>query len=109
MRGHRIPKESRKLDVVIIAARYSKSGKKLDCGQAYVRSGPIWSDIQLLDRKDLIQRLEDKQKVVTGRPTEIPGEFEVFNHLLPYGQDDVLTIHARETGSTGDNLGLPLF
>ena len=109
MRGHRIPKASRKLDVVIVAARYSKSGKKLDCGKAYVRRGPIWSDIQLLDRKDLIQRLEDKQCVVTGRPTEIPGEFEVFNHLLPYGQDEVLTFQAHEMGSTGDDLGLPLF
>ncbi|TFH35710.1 MAG: hypothetical protein E4G99_06645 [Anaerolineales bacterium] len=109
MRGYRVPKVSRTFDVVIVAARYVKSGKQLACGQAFVRRGPIWGDLRLLDRNDLIRRLEERQTVVTGRPAEIPGEFVVFNHVRLGRDNDTLALLAGEKQSTGDSLGLPLF
>jgi len=109
VRGYRIPKASRKLDVVIVAARYAQSGKKLAIGQAYVRRGLVWSDMKLLDRNDLIQRLEDKQRVVTGKPAKIPGEFVVSDHLRLERDNGTVTLRAGTAETKGDDLGLPLF
>ena len=109
MRGYRLPKASSKLDVVIVAARYTKRSKQLKFGQAYVRRGLIWGDLMLLSRDELVQRITGKQRVVTGTPAEIPGEFVVFNHAKLSPMNGGVGIHVGEVPPKGDDLDLPLF
>jgi hypothetical protein len=109
LRGYRLPKSSSKLDVVIVAAQYAKRSKQLKLGQAYVRRGPIWGDLTLIDRKQLLQRLESKQHVVTGKPAEIPGEFVVFGQVQLDQVNGDQGLHAGDVPEKGDNLGVPLF
>jgi hypothetical protein len=109
LRGYRLPKSSRKLDVVLVAARYTQRSQQLKIGQAYVRRGPIWSDLTLLSRDDLIQRLEDKQRIVTGMPAEIPGEFVVFSQVQLDQVNGAKGIYTGQLPAKGDDLGIPLF
>jgi hypothetical protein len=109
LRGYRIPKASRKLDVVLVAVRYDSRGQKVRYGQAYVRRGKVWGDLTLLDRDELIDRLEEKQQVVTGKPAEIPGEFTVFDRVRLERSNGSEVIRVGETRSKEDDLGLPLF
>jgi hypothetical protein len=82
---------------------------QLTVGQAYVRRGPIWGDLMLLSRDDIVQRITAKQRVVTGKPAEIPGEFVVFNHAQLRQVKGGVGIHVGEAPPKGDDLGLPLF
>ena len=109
LRGYRIPKASRKLDVVIVAVRYSGRGKKLAQGQAYLRRGLVWGDLVLLSRDELAERVKDGQTVVTGKPAAIPGEFIVFDHVRLAGSNGGLSLKAANPALQGDDLGLPLY
>jgi hypothetical protein len=109
LRGYRLHKISRKLDVVIVAVRYTKRNKQFKVGQGYVRRGSIWGDITLLNRHDLVQRLEGKQYIVTGAPAQIPGEFDVFDRVRLDQGDGGESIHVGEIPQDGDELGVPLF
>jgi hypothetical protein len=109
LRGYRISKASRKLDVVLVAARYVRHSNELECSQAYVRRGPIWGDIVLLGRDEIIQRLEKKQRVVTGKPDAIPGEFIVFHPVELDRRNGTQRLLVGQAGAKGDDLGLPLF
>jgi hypothetical protein len=109
LRGYRLPRSSRKLDVVIIAARYGKRSKSLKSGQAYLRRGLIWGDLVLIDRDELVGHLENNARVVTGKPGEIPGEFLVFNDVHLDKANGTQRIHVGELPAKGDDLGLPLF
>ena len=109
MRGYRLPKSSRKLDVVIVAARYTQRSNKLTYGQAYLRRGPIWGDLVLLERDEVLKRLKAKQQVVTGKPDEIPGEFTVFNSVQFNQTNGSGAIYVDQPPAKGDDLGVPLF
>jgi hypothetical protein len=109
LRGYRLPKSSRKMDVVIVAVRYTERNKQFKVGQGYVRRGTIWGDLTLLTRHDLVQRLEGKQNIVTGAPAEIPGEFDVFGRVLLDQEDGGESIYVGEMPQKGDELGVPLF
>jgi hypothetical protein len=109
LRGYRLPKSSRKLDVVIVAVRYTKRNKKFKVGQGYVRRGLIWGDLTLLSRNDLVQRLEGKQRIVTGIPAEIPGEFEIFDSVQLHRMNGGESIYVGEIPQDGDELGVPMF
>ena len=109
MRGYRISKASRKLDVVLVAARYDAQSNVLECSQAYIRRGPIWGDIVLLSRDEIIQRLEKKERVVTGKPDLIPGEFVVYNTVELERRNGTHRLLAGGAGIKGDHLDLPLF
>jgi hypothetical protein len=109
LRGYRLPKASRKLDVVLVAVRYDARGKQLAYSQAYVRRGKVWGDLTLLDRGELIERLEEEQQVVTGKPAQIPGEFTVFDRVRLERNNGSEAIRVGETRSKEDDLGLPLF
>ncbi|UCF61486.1 MAG: hypothetical protein JSV37_02055 [Anaerolineaceae bacterium] len=109
MRGKRVSRASRKLDVVLVAARYGEGGDQLDIVQGYERRGFVWGDLVLLDRQALIERLNDKKRVVTGYPGELPGDFEVTAevHLTKEGGGISIVADGHQTGV--DDLGLPLF
>ena len=55
----------KKADGVIEAGHLSKDGDLLWV-RAYERRGPTWSDVVLLDRKSLIERLKQGKRFYTG-------------------------------------------
>ena len=61
-----------KFDGVIEAVRYAPDGK-IDLVRAYERRGSTFSDIILINRADLITRLKNGQKFVTGNREEFLG------------------------------------
>ncbi len=109
MRGQRISRASRKLDVVLVAARYGEDGDRLNLARGYERRGFVWGDLVLLDRQALIERLNAKKRVVTGIPGELPGDFEVIAEVYLTMEGEMGSIVADGHPTGRDDLGLPLF
>ena len=66
-----------KFDGIIEAARYDAEGRLLVV-KAYERRGAAFSDVILLDRKTLVERLKAHQRFVTGkRVNHMGGTFQV--------------------------------
>ena len=55
-----------KMDGIIEAVRYTANGK-INVVRAYERRGAAWSDQILLERKDLVERLNKGKHFVTGQ------------------------------------------
>jgi len=62
----------KKIDAVIEAVRYDPAGK-IQWVRAYERRGSAWSDRLLLDRKQLLERLGQGKRFVTGQREELMG------------------------------------
>ncbi len=75
--------------------------------RGYQRRGPIWGDRVLFERKTLIELVEAKKTVVTGRPAELEGDFEVFARIQLAGSNGSLVV--KGSSEEGDDLKLPLF
>ena len=110
MRGRRVSRKTRKLDVVVEAVRYDEETSRLFLARGYERAGYIWGDIMLFDRKQLVELLNTKKRVVCGRPAGIQGDFEVYGRLQLEGDGEhgVFTCDAP-SGLKKEDLGLPLF
>jgi len=79
-----------KFDGVIEAVRYAKNGE-IALVRAYERRGLIWSDQILLGRQDLVERLKQGLRFVTGlRKPFLGGVFEIKK-----------TVHYTERGKSG--------
>ena len=66
----------KKLDGVIVAVRYAQGGNIVFV-RAYERRGVVWSDQILLERKELIKRLNQGERFVVGeRQTYFGSVFE---------------------------------
>jgi len=82
-----------KIDGVIEAVRYSPNGKIIIV-RAYERRGVVWTDHILLERKGLVERLNDGKRFVTGeRKIYLGSVFEtgpkvqfVDEHVVTDGQ-----------------------
>jgi hypothetical protein len=109
VRGKRVSRQARKLDVVVVAARYDEAGNRLSAAKGYERRGFVWGDVVLLDRQALIDRLRSEKLVVTGRPADLEGDFEVIAPIRLQGADGSVTLVAEGLRARGDDLGLPLF
>jgi hypothetical protein len=95
----------KKVDVVIVSARYSAEDGRVSLVQAYQRLGPIWSDILLFDRDQLVGLMKARKRVVTGHPREMPGDFRITAQVrLRRGK---LMVDKR--AGDGEALGVPLF
>ncbi|TEU00477.1 MAG: hypothetical protein E3J30_02520 [Anaerolineales bacterium] len=109
MRGIRVTKESRKIDVVLVAARYTSKGDRVRVAKGYVRRGPIWGDLMLLPRKDLVERLKSGERIVVGEHAEVPGSFHTVAKVrLDEGRGGEKLVADGKDG-VGDELGLPLY
>ena len=72
---------TKKLDGVIEAAHFNADGR-LAWVRAYERRGPTWSDVVLLDRTTLIQRLKAGKRFYVGTRREfLASEFELSQPL----------------------------
>jgi hypothetical protein len=108
MRGQRVSAESRKVDVVVVSARYTSEGHVHQV-QAYRRLGPVWSDLVLLSREELLNHLRAGARIVTGGPLGIPGDFRIDASVRcqRVNGSERLVIQGRKTED--ETLGVPLF
>jgi hypothetical protein len=109
MRGHRVSRDIKKLDVVITAVRFQANGKRLALARGYERHGAVWSDLKLYERKDLIELLKAKRRVSTGRRKQLPGDFEALATVRLAHLNGKQVVIAGETKAARDDLGLPVF
>ena len=109
MRGIRVTKESRKIDVVLVAARYTSKGDLVQIAKGYVRRGPIWGDLILLPRKELVERLKSGERIVVGEHAEVPGSFNTVAKVRLAEGSGGEKLVANGTDGVGDELGLPLY
>ena len=108
MRGVKLSKRSRKLDVVVDSVRYDDD-QMIQIVRAYERRGKVWGDLVLLDRNLLAARIEDKKEVVTGRQLDIPGDFDVFHKVESHTSSGQTYLFAGEMNEDSDSLNLPIF
>ena len=77
----RVHTRNKKVDGVIEAAHFTSDGK-LAWVRAYERRGPTWSDVVLLDRASLVQRLKKRKRFYVGTRREfLASEFELKEPL----------------------------
>lgn len=89
-----------RLDGVITAAHYGRGGK-IQWVRAYERRGPTWSDHVLLDRDQLVQRLQAGKRFYTGvRLVYQASEFELAKRVALLDGD----IQTEGTKGKGDHL-----
>jgi hypothetical protein len=109
VRGKKVSKQNRRLDVVIEAVRYDARKNKLALARGYQRRGSIWGDHVLFERKTLIDLVEANKNVVTGRPADLEGDFEVFAQIRLASSDGSLALVVDDHVGNGDDLALPQF
>jgi hypothetical protein len=91
---------------VITSARYQDAGERLVQARGFERRGHVWSDTLLFDREALALMLRQGRRVAVGRPTDLPGDFEVGRRLRLQEPGYIVT----EGGPGGrDDLGVPLY
>ena len=79
-------------DGIIVAAHYKNAGV-VDWVQAYLRRGPIWSDVVLISREALVEQLKSGKNYVTGIRVEYMGmTFETADavNLITNKDHDIL-------------------
>src|SRR5271169_4040692 len=95
-----------KFDGVIEAVRYR--GGKIDLVRAYERRGATFSDRVLLNRKTLIERIQQGKRFITGERKEfMASTFEVGKSVNLFGVDDKQTITTRERSERDELEGVP--
>ena len=107
MRGLKINNASRKLDIVLVSARYKDDGK-LEFARGYERRGFVWTDIRLYDRETLIAKVRAGAKIYTGDPAEVPGSYEPDQRVHLEGQDGSAYLVVNGSGGEKDDLGVPI-
>ncbi len=110
MRGIRVSKKIRKLDVLLDAVRYGEGKHRLQCARGYQRRGFVWSDVLLFDRQQLVEMVKSKKQIACGHPTAIDGDFEVYGRIQYRGNGGGGILSCDTSSEKGkEDLGLPLF
>lgn len=101
---------NKKYDGVVEAVRYAPEGK-VDQVRVYLRRGAAWTDLVLMNRKDLIAALKAGKRMVAG--TRVPfmaGTFELSTPLQLKHIDGQEILYTRQLEGSRDNLeGIALF
>jgi hypothetical protein len=108
MRGKRVSAQTNKIDLVIVSARYTAEGQ-VGCVQAYQRSGVVWGDVTLLTREQLLARLKAGARVVTGRTSDLPGDYQIEAEVRLTRSNGMERLALRGREAEGEVLGVPLF
>ncbi len=106
MPGAKLSSSSRRVDVVVVAARYG-TDHRLQWVQAYERRGRVWGDKQILDRSALLDRLRARRRVQVGAARDIPGDFDLGPSLQLSGRNGATAIVAAGKPADRDDLGVP--
>jgi hypothetical protein len=98
----------KKIDGVIEAVRY-KNGQ-ISAVRAYERRGATYSDWLLLDRKSLLERLEQGKRFVTGSRKELlAGTFEFERPVMLVKSNEHKFISTRENVAQDELENTPYF
>jgi hypothetical protein len=108
VRGLRVSKAAKKLDIVLVAVRYDDDHTVL-LAQGFARQGSVWGDQKLFGRDAILTGLNDGEKVVTGKLSYLPGDFDVFETVRAEKINGSSRLLADGEEGVGDLLGLPLF
>ena len=108
MRGWQLSPAAKRLDVVVVAARYDPQGK-LTVVQGFERRGQVWSDLILLDRDTLIRRLRSRRRVAVAVPTPVPGDFDIVARVRLERKNGAETLTSNSGHTDQDHLPAPLF
>ena len=99
---------AKKFDGVIEAVHY-KNGQ-IVVVRAFERRGAAFSDHILMDRKELLERLKDGRKFVTGKRTEfMAGTFEEGKPLQVVSRDGRDFISTRANADADELEQTPVF
>ena len=97
-----------KFDGVIEAVRYK--GGKIDLVRAYERRGATFSDLVLLNRKTLIERIKQGKRFMTGERKEfMASTFEVGKLVNLFDKDDKQIITTYDQPERDELEGVPAF
>jgi hypothetical protein len=106
----RVSKAARKdFDFVVIAARYREEDHALEIAQVYQRRGPIWGDVVLLNRDEIIEKIKGGDRGVIGRLADVDGDFVGAGELRVVGDDGSEKLVVGERQPSHDDLQVPLF
>jgi hypothetical protein len=97
---------TRKINAVIEAVRFSPGGK-IELVRAYERRGPVWSDVQVLHRAELVDRLKHGQRICSGSRIKFLGNQFDTVELLRLENDRVIS--GMPQGSLDSLDGVPVF
>ena len=99
---------AKKFDGVVEAVRY-KNGQ-IALVRAFERRGAAFSDRILMDRKELLERLMDGKKFITGRRKELlAGTFEEGKPLQVVKRDGKEFVSTREDSTRDELEQVPVF
>lgn len=97
-----------KFDGVVEAVRYK--GGQIQSVRAYERRGATFSDHILLPRTDLLKRLKEGRKFVTGRRKEfLASTFEVGKPIRLVSNNAHEVLSTRPDATQDELEGLPVF
>ena len=108
MRGWQLSPAAKRLDIVVVAARYDPQGK-LTVAQGFERRGQVWSDLILVDRDTLIRNLRSRRHVAVAAPTPVPGDFEIVARVRLERRNEEETLTSNSAHADQDHLPAPLF
>lgn len=99
-----------KYDGVIEAVRYDADGR-IDVVRVYERRGPTWSDMILMKRDVLVERMRSGKKFYSGRRIpRLGGTFELAAELRLAGKPGQEVVVTRSSKAECDRLdGVPVF
>jgi hypothetical protein len=108
-RGLRIAKGARRADLVLVDARYTADGRRVSIARGYERRGDVWSDLVILDRDSIVNRLKRGRKVFTGRTRDLPGDFELLSPVSLTRSGETLRLGSEKGENGVEALELPGF
>lgn len=113
LRGRRTSLSRKPVDIVLLAVRIRPEDGKVALIRGVERYGVVWSDWKLFSRAELLEQLQRGRRVVTGRPLELAGDWEVLGRVRAVSLNGELVLAVDgETPSaevTVDSLDLPVF
>jgi len=98
-----------KVDGVVQAVRYDSNGQ-IAWVRAYLRRGPTWSDVVLVDRQTLVKELKAGKQYYTGkRVPYLAGTFDTQTRIRILEKDGREIVVAGDVQAETDCLaGVPL-
>lgn len=93
-----------KADIVVEAVRYKPNGE-IDWARAYERRGPTFSDCIILNREELVKRLQNGQKVFAGKRVPfMASTFELSRSVILKQNNGKAVILTENTQANHDKL-----
>jgi hypothetical protein len=97
-----------KFDGVIEAVRYK--GGKIEVVRAYERRGATFSDCVVLNRKTLVERVQQGKRFVIGQRKEfMASTFEVGPSVKLIGKNSEQIVTTRDSSERDELEGAPIF